>query len=283
MQEQESEISQLSTLLHDLWSDIFVGQIIAALVVVLFLAVFLLREWIVQNARPGVFEDGVEGGILDDVDGLAQPLQAEGPIIVDEVVNPIPPPPDQVPNQAVLRRRHRPAHREGRALGRRRDQLPIVPFQGAAPRQNRPDGDYDHPPPLERFLHADGPSNQDITTPLTRKYSDPEHEAPRVKRWRGESAFDGVDPSQPEFNPGKGKEAAELGTRNGNIEHGYDIMDDQDVPMETPGAGSSSTRTCIFLLFLSCNDVTKKFWLGSFWVRISVLRTTQFNVFVQCP
>jgi E3 ubiquitin-protein ligase MARCH6 len=46
---------------HPSWlalsSDIFTGQIIAALIVLTFVAVFLLREWISQNARPGVFED----------------------------------------------------------------------------------------------------------------------------------------------------------------------------------------------------------------------------------
>ncbi|KAJ7780224.1 hypothetical protein DFH07DRAFT_729968 [Mycena maculata] len=46
---------------HPLWlslsADIFTGQIIASLVVLTFVAVFLLREWISQNARPGVFED----------------------------------------------------------------------------------------------------------------------------------------------------------------------------------------------------------------------------------
>ena len=38
-------------------ADIFAGQIIATFVVLTFVAVFLLREWISQNARPGVFED----------------------------------------------------------------------------------------------------------------------------------------------------------------------------------------------------------------------------------
>ena len=37
--------------------DIFTGQIIATVVVLVFISVFLLREWISQNARPGVFED----------------------------------------------------------------------------------------------------------------------------------------------------------------------------------------------------------------------------------
>ncbi|KAI9440783.1 hypothetical protein H4582DRAFT_2110852 [Lactarius indigo] len=38
--------------------DIFTGQIIATLIVLVFIAVFLLREWISQNARPGIFEEG---------------------------------------------------------------------------------------------------------------------------------------------------------------------------------------------------------------------------------
>ncbi|RPD64449.1 hypothetical protein L226DRAFT_484485 [Lentinus tigrinus ALCF2SS1-7] len=39
-------------------SDIFSGQIIASIIVLTFVAIFLLREWISQNARPGVFDDG---------------------------------------------------------------------------------------------------------------------------------------------------------------------------------------------------------------------------------
>ncbi|KAJ8095074.1 hypothetical protein PM082_010293 [Marasmius tenuissimus] len=58
---------------HPVWlsvsSDIFTGQIIASLVVLTFVAIFLLREWIAQNARPGVFDDEVavnqENGVLD--------------------------------------------------------------------------------------------------------------------------------------------------------------------------------------------------------------------------
>lgn len=46
---------------HPVWlalsADIFTGQIIASLIVLTFVAVFLLREWISQNARPGVFEE----------------------------------------------------------------------------------------------------------------------------------------------------------------------------------------------------------------------------------
>ncbi|THH12440.1 hypothetical protein EW146_g7700 [Bondarzewia mesenterica] len=45
-------------LLRTISKDIFTGQIIATLIVLAFIAVFLLREWISQNARPGVFEDG---------------------------------------------------------------------------------------------------------------------------------------------------------------------------------------------------------------------------------
>lgn len=56
----EQPISEvlLQPYLRNLSTDIFTGQIIASLIVLAFLAVFLLREWIQQNARPGVFDDG---------------------------------------------------------------------------------------------------------------------------------------------------------------------------------------------------------------------------------
>ncbi|KAF4610509.1 hypothetical protein D9613_006687 [Agrocybe pediades] len=46
---------------HPAWvalsSDIFTGQIIGSVILLTFVAIFLLREWIQQNARPGVFEE----------------------------------------------------------------------------------------------------------------------------------------------------------------------------------------------------------------------------------
>ena len=53
-------------------SDIFSGQIIASIIVLTFVAIFLLREWITQNARPGVFEDG-DGGADPAPDVLPLP------------------------------------------------------------------------------------------------------------------------------------------------------------------------------------------------------------------
>ncbi|KAG6886111.1 hypothetical protein C0993_002630 [Termitomyces sp. T159_Od127] len=60
---------------HPVWAalsaDVFTGQIIASLIVLTFVAVFLLREWISQNARPGIFEDDEvipEEGIAPRVD-----------------------------------------------------------------------------------------------------------------------------------------------------------------------------------------------------------------------
>ncbi|KAF8644973.1 hypothetical protein AX16_008157 [Volvariella volvacea WC 439] len=54
---------------HPTWqalsADIFAGQVIASLIVLTFVAVFLLREWISQNARPGFFEE--EDGIPEDI------------------------------------------------------------------------------------------------------------------------------------------------------------------------------------------------------------------------
>ncbi|KAK0238548.1 hypothetical protein EDD85DRAFT_1022072 [Armillaria nabsnona] len=52
-------LGEIST--HPVWlalsADIFTGQIIASMIVVTFVAIFLLREWISQNARPGVFDE----------------------------------------------------------------------------------------------------------------------------------------------------------------------------------------------------------------------------------
>ena len=61
-------------------SDIFAGQIIASLIVLIFVAVFLLREWISQNARPGVFEEDEIAGIPQDppvpnLQPVIQPIQ----------------------------------------------------------------------------------------------------------------------------------------------------------------------------------------------------------------
>ena len=60
---------------HPLWlslsADIFTGQMIASLIVLTFIAVFLLREWISQNARPGVFEE--EEAVLDEPRAIQPP------------------------------------------------------------------------------------------------------------------------------------------------------------------------------------------------------------------
>ena len=77
-------IGQLTA--HPRWialsADIFMGQIIASLIVLIFVAVFLLREWISQNARPGVFDD----------DELPQQQPAPAPVIPVPPRDPPPPP-----------------------------------------------------------------------------------------------------------------------------------------------------------------------------------------------
>ncbi|KAI5118672.1 hypothetical protein M0805_003610 [Coniferiporia weirii] len=56
-------------------SDIFTGQIIASLIVLVFLGIFLLREWIMQNARPGVFEENefAEEDVQEEAEVVLQP------------------------------------------------------------------------------------------------------------------------------------------------------------------------------------------------------------------
>lgn len=75
---------------HPLWlslsADIFTGQMIASLIVLTFVAVFLLREWISQNARPGVFED--EEALPDEppaIEPLNPPPVPEAPVQQDQV------------------------------------------------------------------------------------------------------------------------------------------------------------------------------------------------------
>ncbi|KAG6845026.1 hypothetical protein H0H87_001547, partial [Tephrocybe sp. NHM501043] len=81
---------------HPVWTalsaDIFTGQIIASLIVLIFVAVFLLREWISQNARPGIF---------DDDDMLPDEVQAPRP----EPRPPVPAPPQPHPLEEALARR----------------------------------------------------------------------------------------------------------------------------------------------------------------------------------
>lgn len=77
---------------HPVWkslaADIFLGQIIASLIVLTFVAVFLLREWVSQNARPGVFEDVDVPPQPDDPPPEPNPDQPH-----DHQPNEAPPPP----------------------------------------------------------------------------------------------------------------------------------------------------------------------------------------------
>ena len=117
---------------HPLWrdlpADIFAGQIIASIIVLTFVAVFLLREWISQNARPGVFED-------DDLpveDPPVPPLRAANvpPPPAEPAQPPMqngePQPPPQAPPQPrpLLVRPRNEGHRVGEA---RRRRLPVEP------------------------------------------------------------------------------------------------------------------------------------------------------------
>lgn len=72
-------------LTQNMAADIFLGQIVACVVVVIFVCLFFLREWVVQNAHPGVLEDApqdVEGdaganAAVVDLDGVVGVQQQE--------------------------------------------------------------------------------------------------------------------------------------------------------------------------------------------------------------
>lgn len=94
-----------SVFVHPLYksvsSDIFSGQIIASIIVLSFVAIFLLREWISQNARPGIFDEG-DAPVDAALDGLPPvldippaPIAAQPPLLAPPQMPrpPSPPPP----------------------------------------------------------------------------------------------------------------------------------------------------------------------------------------------
>ncbi|KAM6496827.1 hypothetical protein JOM56_007300, partial [Amanita muscaria] len=130
---------------HDLPADIFTGQIIASLIVLTFVAVFLLREWISQNARPGVFED-------DDLPAEDQPAAPRAAVVPQpqpqqplQQPRPVVPDPPRVPDQQqavpqrrpIIRRHFDEGHRVGEERRRRspvelhrREKAPTYSNQG---------------------------------------------------------------------------------------------------------------------------------------------------------
>lgn len=89
-------------------ADIFTGQIIASLIVLTFVAVFLLREWISQNARPGVFEDEEVFPDMPPVVNDPPPQPAPNPPVPPA---PLPPQIPALPDPAELERRQQNAMR----------------------------------------------------------------------------------------------------------------------------------------------------------------------------
>ncbi|KAI0085732.1 hypothetical protein BDY19DRAFT_964078 [Irpex rosettiformis] len=89
-------------------ADIVAGQIIATIIVVAFVAIFLLREWITQNARPGVF---------DEADA---PPEAAIQVVAEPVI-PLAPAPAPLPPPAQDTQQRLPIHEFPQP------QLPVVP------------------------------------------------------------------------------------------------------------------------------------------------------------
>ncbi|KAF8629103.1 hypothetical protein AX15_003588 [Amanita polypyramis BW_CC] len=183
---------------HPLWrdlpADIFTGQIIASVIVLTFVAVFLLREWISQNARPGVFED-------DDFPVEEQPPQPiRGGIAPPP---PLPPPPIQPrpaiqnvrePNhihpQQQVAQQHRPLimrpRNEGHRVGEaRRRRSPAEPKGRGKGKMKQLEGIGDLNPRSRRRAHraAKSPAQSEA---FTRRVH--EARASRQRSPRSESA-----------------------------------------------------------------------------------------------
>ena len=106
--------------------DIFEGQLLTALIVISFILIFLIREWVVQQ-QPAL------GGavVLPQLDELQVP-QAEN--IQLPQINPPPPPPPPPPQDRLARE-----HELARALEQFRGELPPVHHRVIAnPRRRRP-------------------------------------------------------------------------------------------------------------------------------------------------
>ncbi|KZT70808.1 hypothetical protein DAEQUDRAFT_708092 [Daedalea quercina L-15889] len=98
-------------------SDIVSGQIISSVIVLAFVAIFLLREWIMQNARPGVFEDGeVPAG--DAAQGAPEPPVDPEPPVQEQPLQ-VPPPAVPEGNGHVVQQFNRPPEDDGRGPSKR--------------------------------------------------------------------------------------------------------------------------------------------------------------------
>lgn len=167
-----SFIARVTT--HPVWfalsADIFTGQIIASLIVLTFVAIFLLREWISQNARPGVFED--EELLPEDQAGL----QVEEHLLVPE------PGPVQPPQLQAL-------HREQIQVGGVRDYDVVQAHEGANGHVVD-GGEHRHgQSPIQRH-RAKGKGRQDSIDQLDRV--DSELPARSRRRLQSASADEGV-------------------------------------------------------------------------------------------
>ena len=70
-------------LTQNMAADIFLGQIVACVVVVIFVCLFFLREWVVQNAQPGVLEDAPQD-VEGDAGANAAAIDLDGVVGVEQ-------------------------------------------------------------------------------------------------------------------------------------------------------------------------------------------------------
>lgn len=170
------------------WSDIFTGQIIASVIILSFIALFLLREWISQNARPGILEDEDDDIIRVALNGEApaapqlplvpelEPVQApEVAQLVPDVLapaQPIPQEPHIIPtiNTPPAQGSGTPEH----ALVARLDAMHDLPTPHSGALDSGSDTDPATSNDQPRTLEEDTHSMQDAPAPRHRSTSDPQ-------------------------------------------------------------------------------------------------------------
>ena len=259
---------------HPLWrdlpADIFAGQIIASVIVLTFVAVFLLREWISQNARPGVFED-------DDLppdDQPAQPLR--GANVPPAPVQPIQPPmqnrelvgvqpPLQGPPQPrpLIARPRNEGHRVGEM--RRRRLGAVEPRRRDRGKARQLDGIEDLDPRSRRRAHLKGRATktQAQSEAFTRRVF--EARASRRRSPRSDSA--------PSASPGNLQNGTSQGIAPGSSHFQFTFK-----PLQPPEATASDL---IFGDASSADEVDDKLTMNNVDARASDMLESEDDPFAQ--
>ena len=212
---------------RNLSADILSGQIIASVIVLGFVAVFLLREWISQNARPGVFDDA-EAPPEGDVPPAADPAN---PAAVVAQAHPPPPAQPAAPLPLLLDGPARPAPvrlPNGAEADTRRGERRKI-------RRVEADG---IPQRTKKGKEPANPSPKVVTTPAKRRHSWDGPSSSRSSPVASSSGL-GLNPEQTRFTF-----TAQIPPYRSSTEQPlhHDLPERESSPGSSPSSSSTSSR-----------------------------------------